>query len=272
MLVDCAASPFRGRRSRPLIGADGAAAHEHIFGFQFVCKGVERVREGSRELMLTPGDVVLWDGLAPTEIEIVEPFYKRTVMFPRERVLAVCPRLASCDALPPLDGSGPARLLVRYMNALALELPALEPAASAAAADAALELLRAAVEPGLPTGRAAERAALCAEIRRYVRAHLQEPGLGPESIARRVLDVGPRAARAVRGRRRVGRGAGPQRAARALPRGPAPAQRRLGHRHRVPLGLLRRGALLARVQARVRRDAERGPPRGARVNRTSGSH
>jgi AraC family transcriptional activator of tynA and feaB len=184
MLVDCAASQFRGRRSPALIGADGAASHEHILGFQFVWKGVERVREGSRELMLTPGHVVLWDGLAPTEIEIVEPFYKRTLMFPRDRALAVCPRLAECDALPPLDGSGPARLLVRYMNALALELSALEPAAIAAAATAALELLRAAVEPGLPTGRAAERTALRAEIRRHVRAHLQEPELGPVSIAR----------------------------------------------------------------------------------------
>ena len=184
MLVDCAAAQFRGRRSAALIGAHGAASHAHVLGFQFVCKGVERVREGSRELMLTPGHVVLWDGLAPTEVEIIEPFYKRTLMFPRDRALAVCPRLAECDALPSLDGSGPARLLVRYMNALALELAALEPAASAAAATAALELLRAAVEPGLPTGRAAERTALRAEIRRYVRARLPEPGLGPVSIAR----------------------------------------------------------------------------------------
>ena len=156
MLVDCAASPFRGYRSASLIGSDGAAAHENILGFQFVWKGIERVREGSRELTLTPGQVVLWDGLLPTEIEIVEPFYKRTLMFPRDRVLAVCPRLAELKALPPLDDRGPARLLVRYMNALALELPTLEPAATA----------------------------LRAEIRRYVRAHLQEPGLGPVSIAR----------------------------------------------------------------------------------------
>jgi AraC family transcriptional activator of tynA and feaB len=184
MLVDCAASPFRGRRTAAAVGSGGAAPHENILGFQFVWKGVERVREGSRELMLTPGDIVLWDGLLPTDVEIVEPFYKRTLMFPRDRVLAVCPRLADSKALPPLDGSGPARLLVRYMNAIAVELPTLEPTASAAAATAALELLRAAVEPGLPTGRSAERAALRAEIRRYVRTHLQEPSLGPVSIAR----------------------------------------------------------------------------------------
>src|ERR1700749_3578660 len=70
MLVDCAAAPFLGRRSRTVIGTPPAAKHERALGCQLVCKGVELGREGSRELALTPGDVVLWDGLAPTEIEI----------------------------------------------------------------------------------------------------------------------------------------------------------------------------------------------------------
>jgi AraC family transcriptional activator of tynA and feaB len=185
MLVDCAASPFLGHRSDAVIGAQREAARQdNVLGFQFVCKGVELVREGGRELALKPGNVVLWDGLQPTEVEIVDAFYKRTLLFPRDRVLSVCPRLAELSALPSLEGNGAARLLVRYMNALALELPRLEAAAGVAAATAALELLRAAVEPGLPTSRSAERAARRAEIRRYVRSHLQEPGLGPASIGR----------------------------------------------------------------------------------------
>ena len=185
MLVDCAASPFLGHRSRAVMSAQSEDSHdENVLGFQFVHKGVELVREGDRELALTPGDVVLWDGLQPTDVEIVKPFYKRTLLFPRDRVLAVCPRLAELSALPSLEGSGTARLLVRYMNALALELSRLEPAAGVAAANAALELLRAAVEPSLPTNRSAERTAMRAEIRRYVRTHLQEPELGPGSIAR----------------------------------------------------------------------------------------
>lgn len=185
MLLDCAASPFVGHRSLAVMGPPHqAATNEEVFGFQFVRKGVELVREGGRQLALETGDVVLWDGLQPTEVEIVEAFYKRTLLFPRDRVVAVCPRLADVSALPSLSGSGPARLLVRYMNALALELEALEPAAGAAAANAALELLRAAVEPQLPTSRAATRAAIRAEIRRYVRSHLHDPELGPASIAR----------------------------------------------------------------------------------------
>jgi AraC-like DNA-binding protein len=184
MLVDCAASPFLGRRSNAVIDAQREPLHDNVLGFQFVCKGMELVREGDRELALKPGDVVLWDGMQPTEVEIVDAFYKRTLLFPRDRVLAVCPRLAAAGAPPSLAGSGTARLLVRYMNALALELPSLEPAAGPAAANAALELLRAAVEPNLPTSRAATRAAMRAEIGRYVRSHLQDPQLGPASIAR----------------------------------------------------------------------------------------
>jgi AraC family transcriptional activator of tynA and feaB len=184
MLVDCAASPFLGRRGTSIITGAADGLHEDVLGFQFVGKGVELVREGGRELALKAGDVVLWDGMQPTEVEIVEAFYKRTLLFPRDQVVAVCPRLAELSALPALDGSGAARLLVRYMNALALELPRLEPAAGAAAANAALELLRATVEPSLPTDRAAARTAMRAEISRYVRTHLQNPGLGPASIAR----------------------------------------------------------------------------------------
>jgi len=184
-LVDCAATPFLGHRGDPVMdGGDEQRQHESIVGFQLVGRGAELVREGGRTLEVSAGDVVLWDGLQPTNIEIVEPFYKRTLIFPRERVLAVCPRLAQQEAFPSLDGSGPARLLVRYMNSLVVELPRLDEAARAAAASAALELLRSAIEPALPTSRAATRAALRTEMGRYVRTHLQDPALGPGSIAR----------------------------------------------------------------------------------------
>src|SRR5262249_43662516 len=70
MLVDCAASPFVGIRSPAVMAPrHQTLTNEEIFGFQFVCRGVELVREGGRELALKAGDVVLWDGLQPTEVE-----------------------------------------------------------------------------------------------------------------------------------------------------------------------------------------------------------
>jgi AraC-like DNA-binding protein len=132
---------------------------------------------------MTAGDVLLWDSIAPVDVEVVEPFAKRTLIVPRERVLAVCPRLAETSSVPPLGRNGAALLLVRYLNALALELPRLDAAAGDAAAAAALELLRAAVEPSVPTSRAATRAAVRAEVRRYVRSHLRDESLDPAAIA-----------------------------------------------------------------------------------------
>jgi AraC family transcriptional activator of tynA and feaB len=178
-LVDCASSPFLARSG----SATATQRDAGVFGLQFVRKGVEQVRERSRELSLTAGDVMLWDGLMPVEIEVIEPFVKRTVIFPRERLLAVCPRLEDVGSLPPLGRTASVRLLVRYLDALALELGALDEPGRAVAADAALELLRAAVAPNVPSSRTAKRAAMCAEVRRYIRAHLQDGALGPESIA-----------------------------------------------------------------------------------------
>lgn len=179
-LLDCECSPFLGRRSPALVEDQPA----DVVGFQFVGKGVERVREGRREVDLTAGDVMLWDGSQPVDVEVVEPFMKRTLLFPLERVIAVCPRLEEVHTIPPLNRSGAARLLVRYLNAVALELPTLDRGESVAAADAALELLRAAVEPSVPTSRSAKRAALRAEVRRHIRRHLQDARLDPEAIAR----------------------------------------------------------------------------------------
>ena len=179
-LVDCGCSPFLGRSLSTMYASSRPA---EIFGLQFVRKGVEQIRERSRELSLRAGDVILWDGLVPVEVEVVEPFVKRTVIFPRERVLAVCPRLEDVRALPPLAGNASVRLLVRYLDSLALELRSLDEPGRAAAADAALELLRAAVAPNVPSSRSARRAAMCADVRRYIRGHLQDATLGPESIA-----------------------------------------------------------------------------------------
>ena len=180
-LVDCASSPWLGRHGKSTARGDEL---EPIVGFQSVRKGVELVRESGREVTVTAGDIVLWDGWQPTEVEVVEPFLKRTLIFPRDRVLSVCPRLADVDALPPLGRSAPARLLARYVDALAAELPGLDEAAGAAAADAALELLRGAVEPSVPTTREAKREALRTNVRRYVRERLQDPTLCPDTIAR----------------------------------------------------------------------------------------
>ena len=181
-LVDCRCAPFSGRR-----GAFTGDPGESYIGFQTVRHGVERIRGRGGEQTVGRGETVVWDGTEAVDIEVVDVFMKRTLLFPRERVLAVCPRLADVGTLPPLHANAGARLLARYLDALATEESALtdggEPTLGTAT-DVALELLRAAVEPGMPSDRAARRDAQRASVRRYIRMHLHDPRLTPESIAR----------------------------------------------------------------------------------------
>jgi AraC-like DNA-binding protein len=177
-LVDCCAYQSIGHR-RPVLN-DGPEA---MLGVQIVRRGTEVVRGQNVRRVIGSGDVVLWDGRRTVDVEIVEPVYKRVVLFPLDAVAATCPRLIEQPLPPSLGASATARLLIRYVNALAEELPDLDDAGRAVAASTALELLKAAVEPALPETRSATRAALREDIRRYVRGHLRDPDLTPSSIA-----------------------------------------------------------------------------------------
>ncbi|GAY11523.1 helix-turn-helix domain-containing protein [Pseudonocardia sp. N23] len=180
-LVECSCTPFAGRRTSALMGDPG---EDHI-GLQMVLRGAEKViRSRTEHHVLEAGAVGLWDGSRAVGVEVVEPFTKRTLILPRDLVHAVSPRLADVGSVTSLEKRPGTRLLVRYVDALAAELPLLDERTGAAAADVVLELLRAVVEPGMPETREARREALRARVRRYVRANLPDPGLGPETIAK----------------------------------------------------------------------------------------
>jgi AraC family transcriptional regulator, positive regulator of tynA and feaB len=181
-LVDCMCTPFSGQRGSAVMGG---GTGEGSVGLQIVRRGAERViRSHTQSHVLEAGAVGMWDGSRAVGVEVVEPFTKRTLILPRELVHAISPRFADVEALPWLADRPGTRLLVRYVNALAAELSDLDERTAAAAADVVLELLRAVVEPEMPEARAARKEALRARARRYVRANLPDPGLGPESIAK----------------------------------------------------------------------------------------
>ncbi|RTL66923.1 MAG: helix-turn-helix domain-containing protein [Pseudonocardiaceae bacterium] len=187
-LVECSCTPFAGRRTSALMGDPG----EDNIGLQMVLHGAEKViRSRTEHHVLEAGAIGLWDGARAVGVEVVEPFTKRTLIFPRDLVHSVSPRLADVGSVSSLERRPGARLLVRYVDALAAELPLLDERTGAAAADVVLELLRAVVEPGMPETREARREALRVRVRRYVRANLPDPALGPESIAK-VLSVSVR--------------------------------------------------------------------------------
>lgn len=178
LLVDCESGPFVGHRGSTLVNSQS----DSMLGIQVVRRGTETARTSRGSELSTRGHVKIWTSSEPVDIEVVEPFVKRTLIFPLERVVRVCPQLSAVNMVPALTEDGGTRLLVRYLDSLATE--SLTPAVAAVAAQVALELLRAALEPALPASRSAKRMALRADVRRYVHEHLQDPFLTPLSIAR----------------------------------------------------------------------------------------
>ena len=178
-LVECRSDSFAARRAQANMGDDS----EDRIGFQVVRRGRERVCVGKRDAMILPGELMVWDGAQPVEIEVTGPFVKNTLILPRAQVLAASPRLADMPPVLPVAGGAFARLLARYIESLSTELPNMTGTALLTAADIALQLLRAAIEPALPDSRELRRRAARAQTRRYIDQNLQDPRLSPRSIA-----------------------------------------------------------------------------------------
>lgn len=170
-LVDCTVDPSSGRRGRRELAVDPGWAGVLVIG-----SGRERVAQAGREIVLGPGDCIVWDGDLAVDYEVIEPLRKRTLMLPRERVLGLG---GAMPAHIP-SGSAHSRLLAGYLDMLARELDDLDAPACAAAANAALELMRAAMAPG---DRADLRTLLLPEVRRWIEARLHDPRITPREIA-----------------------------------------------------------------------------------------
>jgi AraC-like DNA-binding protein len=134
---------------------------------QIVLRGAERIRRTGVERLLSAGDLGIWDGTGGLGIEVLAPFAKRTLVFPRELVLAASPRLADVQDVPAFGSLPGARLLARYTDAVMAELPGMDEATRTTAGDV----------------REARLEALRARARRVARARLTDPALGPEAIA-----------------------------------------------------------------------------------------
>lgn len=170
VLTDCVVSPSRGKRGSREIGADPGWA-----GVLVVEAGHERIRHGTSDLLLGPGDVLVWDGDVPITFDVVEPLRKRMLMLSRDRVLGLGGPLPV--HLPA--GAPKGRLLDSYLAVLARELPGLDELSRGAAANGVLELLRAVLAP--PTGGL--RVTVLPQARAYIDARLPSASLSPQQVA-----------------------------------------------------------------------------------------
>lgn len=180
MLVENTHGRGIGRRGPSEI----AATEDDLLGILVMCSGRIALDFGDHSAVLSPGQVIMWDGAHRGTFRTLAPVTKRTLMIPRERLRLVVPSYESMIGRPLAADDPAAVLMASYLASLVPLVSTLDPMAREAVADAAVELTRAVLgrragepERGLPT------AALLTTIRRYLDEHLDDPSLSPASIA-----------------------------------------------------------------------------------------
>jgi AraC-like DNA-binding protein len=168
-----------GQRGRAEIGATVGDP----MGILVLRRGRLALTLGDRNLVVHPGEALLWDGGRPGAFEALEPVMKTTLIVSRERLRAVLPCYeAVLGRVLPAD-SATVRLLGGYLDIVAPLAPSMDGAAGEAAGATALELARVALGSGDRLDRAATRSALVAEILRHIDRRLGDPSMSPATIA-----------------------------------------------------------------------------------------
>jgi AraC-like DNA-binding protein len=174
-LIDCVCAPCSGRRTP----TDLRRSPGEYVGVLIIHQGKEILSQAERDTMLHPGDALAWDSVEPAQFAVLEPLHKQTLLVPRPRFQQLFPRpeLATARTL-----QGPAAdLFTSYLRFLTtMELDTL---AAAAAGNAALELLGAALGSVILPSPSAMRDAKRVKVKGYIDAHLGDPGLKPRRIA-----------------------------------------------------------------------------------------
>jgi AraC family transcriptional activator of tynA and feaB len=146
--------------------------------------GRESVAQDDAETEMRPGDAIVWDSNRPVRFRVWEPISKRSLFVPRTALEEVGTRgLGIAGAV--LDGALPAtELLTGYLDLLARTVDRLSPPAVAAARNATLDLVSAALQPRM-AGEASStsRPALRALVGQWIEKNLEHVDLTPSSIA-----------------------------------------------------------------------------------------
>jgi AraC-like DNA-binding protein len=178
-LVDCAATPCRGRRGRAeLARTDGewviAAILRH---------GRSRFSQGDCRAEPVPGSVIVWHSAAPAEFAITEKLVKRCVIVPRDVLGAVSRSLDHVSALELVAGNPTVQLFRSVAHDVARCAADLDAGARIASGRVLTELLSTCLAPHRLPGRAALQAGLFARAREHIERRVGDPSLRPGTVA-----------------------------------------------------------------------------------------
>jgi AraC-like DNA-binding protein len=176
-------SPLLVTRSERDISRNGVDA----FTMGLLVEGKGVIAQRGREARFGPGDLILSDARTPYRIRFDAPFKQLVLTLDRRRLEARLPNASGVTAVRVDGKSGPARVASAYLSALRVEVPHLG-IAEEALSECALDLVAVAfggdsLAPGPVNDN--DRQLLLGRIKAFIEAHLKDPKLTPDFIARR---------------------------------------------------------------------------------------
>lgn len=178
-LIACRCDPCDGRRGRAEIARDDAA----YYGLLCILEGGEWLQSDGEEIALSAGHFLLWDSTRRMRFRTPQKLRKVTLLLPQELLLSVLPDAADCVGRPisALEGAG--ALFVAQMRALLHSAHSLRSPQQDAALQSSLLLLTAALDMAGDMDKDDPAAATYKRVADYIHRNLDDPTLGPQSVA-----------------------------------------------------------------------------------------
>jgi AraC-like DNA-binding protein len=179
-LVDARTGPCAGSRGNSRISRSST----DYIAVLMLCEGEERVSQGGADAVLGGGDVVVCDTQRAMSFEMPRPGRKHILLAPRTAVEEITGTAWPAAAMM-LSSTNPAtHLLTSHLDALMDATAHLSAAAALATRTATLYLLAAvASQDGTQFAAEAAPGSLVDAMKRWIDAHLLDPGLGPAQVA-----------------------------------------------------------------------------------------
>ena len=178
-VVQCVTQPCSGFRGSLEIGANNAA----YYGLLLLYKGQEEVKTRSRDALLGPGDILLWDSTEPVRFRIHSPIHKVTVFVPQSRMHDVLPQARQLVGKNLDWRRGLGAVTASHIAALVSQAPYIEEHQTRPTAETTLDLIATSLGSQYAEAGETARAEMIITIKKYIESHLDDPDLEPQTLA-----------------------------------------------------------------------------------------
>lgn len=180
-VLHCRCEPCDGRRTKREI----RQSEEEYFGLLLIYEGHELVRCGEKVAQLDKSSIVLWDSTHPVEFHLGTGLKKVTLLVPQYQLRNRFPHVDNFVGEKIDLSSGLGAVAASHIAALGSEAYLIESGWGDSIVDLTLELIATCLQAKQPRPVTKARRELFADIRNYIENTLDDPDLGPGSVAAR---------------------------------------------------------------------------------------